>query len=188
MKRTGRSVLTWPIVIASGVGLLLGIVLTLAGLVLFAPQPSTTPPATATEPYDAAITVGDTFLTSALSDGIAQAQLPVTLTNVHAHVETGNQLQVSGDMSGLPIFFGAGPRRLTAELTLSVDSGQLQAHINRASIGGLDLPRPITAALESAINQKLSATAESLAGGNASYAVVGVTSTTGRLTLLVQHR
>ena len=187
MECFGRRMLTGTSIAAALLGIVLGIVLTLAALVALAPQRSGAPVAQTAQPYDVAVTVGDTYLTSALSDAVTHGSLPVAISNIRAHADSGNTVQVSGDVSNVPTFAGNGQRSLTASLMLSATSGQLHAQVEQASIGGLNLPTPATSALERAIDQQLASTTRSLAGGD-NYALVGVNSSPGHLTLLLKHR
>lgn len=178
----------WPprrgqLIWAAG-GLLIGIVLTVVVLVGVAPEP----PAVAKPPVgtsNIAITIDDTALTDLATAGIAQAGLPFSVTNVQAHIQPNEVVQISGDV---PILGGLAIRRLSATAHLDVRSGHVVMHISQASVGSLALPSILVTAIENALNVKSAQLSNSLVVGNTRYVLSDISSTTGQLTLHLKQQ
>ena len=79
-------------------------------------------------------------LTSIIESSISSASLPITLNNIHAEIQSDNQVTISAHAdSPLP-----GANQLTATGQIRVQSGLLAMHITSAQIGGLPMPGAIT--------------------------------------------
>lgn len=166
-------------------GLVLGVFLTVAVLVLWGPTPKSAVATTVPSGADITISVSDAFLSRTAGTAISHAQLPVAIDNVQAHTGPGNQLTFSGQADAL---FGFVQRPLAATSQLSADNGHLALHITNASVGGMPLPAPATGALEAAINGQLANATQQLTAGNSHLAVTGVTTSGGKVTLTLQQQ
>lgn len=175
----GRDQLLWGVS-----GLLIGIVLTVLVLIWVAPEPPAVvkPKASAS---DVSITIDDAALTNLAAAGIAQAGLPFGVSNVQAHIQPNDIVQITGDV---PILGGLDMRRLSATARLDVQSGHLVMRITHASVGGLELPSVLVAAIENAFDIKSAQLTNSLIVDNTHYTVSGVSSTSGNLTLRLQQQ
>ena len=134
-------------------GFVLGALAIIIALMALPPrQPVTVPPAT-TEPGHITVTVDDATLSQLAAAGVQNANLPVAVSNVHAHIQDGSALAIAGD-AALSL---VGTRPFAAAAQLSVANGRLVVHLTRGLIGDLSLPAPTLAALESALNDRLTA-------------------------------
>jgi hypothetical protein len=165
-------------------GLVLGVILTVAVLVLWAPTPQ---PLAAAAPTgsDITISVSDAYLSRTAGLAISHAQLPVTIGNVQAHTEPGNQLTFSGQADAL---FGFVQRPLAATSQLTAEHGHLALHITNATVGGLPLPAPVTGLLESAVNTQLANVTNQLTSGNSHLVVTGVATGGSQVTITFQQQ
>jgi len=164
-------------------GLIVGIVVTVIVLLVVAPQPPAvivTPPSNS----DVSITLDDAALSNLTAAGLAQAGLPFTITNVHDHILPNNVVQITGDV---PILGGIEIRRLSATATLTVEQGHVALHVKKASVGGFDLPAVVTDAIESSFNARSAELTNSLNVDSTHYAVSGISSSTGKLTLRLKR-
>ena len=180
--------LRWPpsrdqLIWAAG-GLLVGIILTVIVLLGVAPEP----PAVAKPPVsasDVSITIDDAALTNLTTAGIAQAGLPFSVTNVQAHIQPNEVVQITGDV---PILGSLEIRRLSATAHLAVQDGHVVMHISHASVGGLGLPSILVAAIENSFDVKSEQLTNSLVLDNTHYVVSDVSSTSGQLTLRLKQQ
>lgn len=180
--------LRWPpsrdqLIWAAG-GLLVGVILTVIVLLGVAPEP----PAVAKPPVsasDVSITIDDAALTNLTTAGIAQAGLPFSVTNVQAHIQPNEVVQITGDV---PILGSLEIRRLSATARLAVQNGHLVMHISQASVGGLGLPSILVAAIENAFDVKSEQLTNSLVLDNTHYVVSDVSSISGQLTLRLKQQ
>jgi hypothetical protein len=154
----------------------LGVVLTLASLTLFAPQPAAIRPS----PGSAAlvVTMDDTLLSQAVGNGLATAQLPVIFRGAQAHAAAHNQMSVSAQADFLVVTV---PVVATAQLMVA--NGHLTVHTIMAKIGGLALPGVVTSALDTQINRQLARATPGLLPRGSHYTLTGVTTTNGTLIL-----
>lgn len=180
--------LKWPpsrdqLIWATG-GLIIGMVLTVIVLIGVTPEP----PAVAKSPVsasDVAITIDDAALTDLITAGIAQAGLPFSVTNVQAHIQPNAVVQISGDVS---ILGGLEIRRLSATARLDIRSGHVVMHVSQAQVGSLGLPSILVAAIENSFDVKSAQLTNSLVVDNSHYAVSGISSTNGQLTLRLKQQ
>ncbi len=161
-------------------GVVVGILLTLGALVVLAPQPHAParPAASSAGPAHVTLTLDDAFLSQLSADGLRQAALPFTLSNVRVAIHPANQIAITADATA-----GLLTRRLAVAATLSAEGGQLRLRVTQAAVGGLSLPAPLDAALETALNAKLASLNDLLQFGGTSYAITSVTTQEGLLTL-----
>jgi hypothetical protein len=163
-----------------GVGLIVGVALTLFILVWLAPQPTpvSSPPANSS---DIRISMNDANLAAVVSDSLTQAHLPFAVSNVRAHIQADNIVAISAnaDVPLLPT------RLLSATAHVAVVDGNLSLHIDKGTIGGLNLPSPVVATIESALNQKFVTLGGLLVLGHSRYDVSGVTTSDNSLVLSV---
>lgn len=161
-------------------GLIVGILLTLVVLVGLTPQPRTAAPRApaSVAAADATLTLDEAFLTQLSADALRQTTLPFTLSNVRVAIHPGNQIAIFANATA-----GLLTRQLAIVGTLSVDRGRLRLHVAQATIGGLALPAPFDAALESALNAKLASLNDLFQLGGTSYAITSVGTQEGLLTL-----
>jgi len=124
------------------------------------------------------------WLSNLTAAGLAQAGLPFTITNVHDHILPNNVVQITGDV---PILGGIEIRRLSATATLTVEQGHVALHVKKASVGGFDLPAVVTDAIESSFNARSAELTNSLNVDSTHYAVSGISSSTGKLTLRLKR-
>jgi hypothetical protein len=169
-----RVQLTWGVL-----GLLVGIFATAIFLVAVAPEPLAIriPPIAAS---DISITMDDAALSNLTAAGVAQANLPFTVTNIHDHILPNNVVQITGDV---PLLGGIEVRRLSATATLTAEQGHVALHVKMASVGGFGLPAVATSAFETAFDARSAQLTRVLSVGSTHYDVSGVSSTEGRLTL-----
>lgn len=164
-------------------GLIVGIVATVIVLLVVAPEP---PAAVVTPPSnsDVSITLDDVALSNLTAAGLARADLPFTITNVHDHILPNNVVQITGDV---PILGGIAIRRLSATATLAAEQGHVALHVQKASVGGFNLPAVVTDAIESSFNARSAELTNSLNVVNTHYAVSGISSSIGKLTLMLKR-
>lgn len=162
------------------IGFVLGALAIIIVLIaLPSPRPAT-PPLTATSGH-ITVTLDDVTITQLAAAGVQNAHLPVPVSNVHAHIQDGGALTIAGDAT-LPL---VGTRPFAAAAQLSVADGRLAVHLTRGAIGDLSLPAPTLAALESALNDRLAALDLAIFPGAPRYVITGLTSSDGRLTLML---
>lgn len=161
-------------------GLLAGLLLAFLIAVWLAPQPVTSPPV-AQDAGDVTITMNDTFLTSLVVEGVAQANFPFKVTNICAHIEPGSTVFVRGDAPLLQ-------RELTATGHLSAENGVLVMHITQATIGGLNLPAVLLRSFEQQFNKEAAKISSNLQVGGATYRVASVSSTSGRISVSLARK
>lgn len=161
-------------------GLIVGILLALGALVVLAPQPRAAVPhaPASTAPGHATLTLDDAFLSQLSADALRQAGLPFALSNVRVAIHPANQIAIAADATAGPL-----TRQLAITGILSVDGGRVRLHVTQAAVGGLSLPAPLDAALESALNARLATLNGLLQFGGTSYAITSVTTEEGQLTL-----
>jgi hypothetical protein len=174
--RSARHPLVWGIG-----GLVLGIVLTLAAQVLAAPRTS---PVTTTSPGgDISISIDDTFVAQQAARGMAQAQLPFTISGVQAHINPGDTISISGTASTGPL-----SQQFAGTSQVWVAGGQLQSHLTSAEVGSAQLPALVTAALDDAIDSQLDGTIAKLLPSSTGLSLSGLNTSDGTLTLYIaQH-
>lgn len=161
-------------------GFAVGCIFVLVVMLLFGPQPqavrSSSPAGTAA----VSVTVNDTFLTQVIRTGIEEAHLPVTVTNVQAHILPKDEVAISADAVGLP---GLIPSRLSATGQLYVSDGKLLIHLMSASIGGVALPGPVRGALEAGINSQIAPLETNLVPTKTPYQITSISTHDGLLTM-----
>lgn len=163
-------------------GALLGAVIAVAFLAFANPQPQATSPV-APGGGNVAVTVDDAFLTTALRVAFQQTRLPVQVRDASAHCVPGDRILVSG-AADLPLLGVSAPVSMTLQPV--VGHGHLTMRILSAHIGGLTLPATADAALERAVDAQLSGLGGAALGGAPgapTYALTGVTTADGQLTL-----
>lgn len=164
-------------------GLLIGIVATLVVLLLLAPEAPAlvaSPPATS----DVAITLDDAALSNLTAEGLAQANLPFSVTNIHDSILPNDVVQITGDV---PILGGITTRRLSATARLAVEQGHLVLHVSNATVGGFTLPAVVTKAIEAAFDARSASVTNSLNIDSTSYVVSGISSANGKLTIRLKR-
>lgn len=156
----------------------LGVVLTLAGLAVFAPHPTSV----RADPGNSALVVSmdDAFLSQVVAKGLAAAQLPFDVTNVQAHAAMPDQISVS---AAADLVLATAQLQATAQI--SVVNGRLIVRTNVATVGGLALPAPLTGMMDAQINQQLANATQALLAHGAQYRLIGVTTTDGALELIL---
>jgi len=159
-------------------GLILGVILTLVLLFGLGSQQrvaNTTP-----APGHLTITMDDAFLTQFTRAAIQQAQLPVAISSVNAHIQAGDTIAIAGEAS-LP-FVGAQPVSIQAQPYAG--GGYLKVQLLNGDVGGEPLPDTILQSLQSALNKQL-AQFNNLApsGGGVRYVVSGVSTTDGQMNI-----
>lgn len=161
-------------------GLIVGILLTLGALVALAPQPHVPPPSVAASaaPAHATLTLDDTFLSQLSADGLRQANLPFTTSNVRVAIHPHDQIAISADATAVLL-----TRQLAVTGILGVDGGRLRLHVTQAAIGGLALPAAFDAALESALNAQLASLNDLFQYGGTRYVITSLATREGQLTL-----
>lgn len=164
-------------------GFVLGALAIIIALMALPPRQTTATVPTATEPGPGHITVtlDDATLSQLAAAGVQNANLPVPVNNVHAHIQAGDALAIAGD-AALPL---VGTRPFAAAAQLSVADGRLALRLTRGLIGDLSLPAPALAALESALNDRLAAHDLAIFPGGPRYVLTGLTTSDGRLTLIL---
>ena len=164
-------------------GLLVGIFATAIFLVAVAPEPlaiQIPPPAAS----DVSITMDDAALSNLTAAGVAQANLPITVTNIHDHILPNNVVQITGDV---PLLGGIVVRRLSATATLTAEQGHVALHVKDASVGDFGLPAVVVTAFEEAFDARSAQLARALSVGSTHYDVSGVSTSDGRLTLSLKR-
>ncbi|HEU5438710.1 MAG TPA: hypothetical protein VFU88_05430 [Ktedonobacterales bacterium] len=161
-------------------GLLVGAGLTLLVQVLWVPGPAM--PAAPRAAGDATLTVDDAFLSQLAAGGLAQGQLPFSVSNVRVRVQAGNVMTMTGTTSPAGLLPA---RELSVTGQLAASGGRVSFHVTQATVGGLPLPPPVDAALEQALNARLATLADILQVGNTHYSVTGVRTTDGQLTAVL---
>ncbi|MEO7000560.1 MAG: hypothetical protein ABI068_01990 [Ktedonobacterales bacterium] len=163
-------------------GLIVGVILTLVLLFGRGSQQRVAKPTTTTGHLT--ITMDDAFLTQFTRAAIQQAQLPVAVSNVNAHIQAGNTIAISGEAS-LP-FVGAQPVNIQAQPY--ADGGYLKVRLLNGDIGGEPLPTTILQSLQNALNKQL-AQFNNLApsGADIHYAVSGVSTTDGHMLIALNQ-
>ena len=162
-------------------GLICGALLTVLALVVFAPGRTSVIGAAGTVGGSgtATVSVDDVLLSRLCADGIAQAQLPFTATNVQAHIQPGDLVTIAGDVE----LFGGLTRPLAVTLRIEAANGQPTVQVTEARVGSLPLPRVVTGLLEDALNQQLAGLGNGLALGGTRYVLTGVETSVGRLVM-----
>jgi hypothetical protein len=163
-------------------GLLVGVLLSVVFLVIFAPKPQAvvlSPPA----PSHITVTVDDQYLTRLVAQGISKANLPgFTIGNVQAHIGAENMLSISGTIETDP---STTLVDLHAQGQIIATGGLIEVAHLTGNFGGLTLPGWMDSALEIGINLSISNERHRLTQGGIQYSIVGVSSTDGRLTLML---
>lgn len=126
------------------------------------------------------LTVDDAFLTNVAQNAANTAGLPVTITNVHAHIQANDTITITGVVPG---FFILPATSFSALAQPLVVNGHLTIHLLSGSIGSAAAPTSTLQALESSINQQLSGSALSPTFNGVQYVVTGVTTTNGAMTV-----
>ncbi len=126
------------------------------------------------------LTVDDAFLTNVAQNAANTAGLPVTITNVHAHIQANGTIAITGVVPG---FFILPATSFSALAQPLVVNGHLTIHLLSGEIGGAAAPTSTLQALESSINQQLSGSALSPTFNGVQYVVTGVTTTNGEMTV-----
>lgn len=162
------------------VGAVFGVALILFTLIWLAPQPMSvkSPSARAS---DITISLNDSNLSGVVADSLTQAQLPFAVSNVRAHIMPNDIVTISAnaDVPLLPT------RQLTATARVAVINGSLNLHIEKGTIGGLNLPSPVVVTIENALNQKFVTLGGLLILGRTKYDISGVTTAENSLVLSV---
>ena len=163
-------------------GLLVGVLLSVVFLVIFAPRPQAivlSPPA----PSHIVVTVDDQYQTRLVAQGISKANLPgFTIGNVQAHIGTTNVLTMSGTIETDP---STPLVDLNAQGQIIATGGLIEVTHLTGNFGGLTIPGWMDSALEIGINLSISNERHRLTQGGIQYSIVGVSSTDGRLTLML---
>lgn len=161
-------------------GVVVGILLALGAIVVLGPQPHAPPPPTpaSAAPAHATLTLDDAFLSRLSADGLRQANLPFTTSNVRVTIHPNDQIAIVADATA-----GLLTRQLDVSGSLGLAGGRLRLHVTQAAIGGLALPAPFDAALESALNAQLATLNDLFQFGGTSYAITSVATREGLLTL-----
>lgn len=154
----------------------------LLGLIAFAPRPLTASPGARDQNSDLSITMDDAYLTQVIAAAISQASLPISLSDIQAEIQPGNQVKISAKTSGT---FPVG-LPLTAVTQLSVQSGHLAMHIASAQAGGLSLPAAAISALEQQINDKLTRESNFLLPSN--YLITAINTTEHHLQMSIAQK
>lgn len=163
-------------------GLIIGIVVTVFGLVVFAPQPRAATPNPAATAGDLTITMDDVYLTQVVNSAVSQASLPISLNNIQVEIQPNNQVTMSGHART----FVPGGSQLVAIAQIGAQSGAPTLHILSANIGGLTLPATVTRALELAINAQLSEQTQGLLPQG--YVITGVSTTEHHLSIAISRQ
>jgi hypothetical protein len=162
-------------------GLVLGVVLTLAAQVLAAPRALSLDPPSSNG--DVSITIDDNFVAQQATRGVARVHLPLTVSNLQAHINPGNTISISGTGA-----FGLLSGTFAATTQVTVSNGELVSHLTSAELGSAVLPAPVTAGLDAAINGQLDATVARLLPSSTGLALSSITTTDGKLTLLITQQ
>lgn len=163
-------------------GLIIGIVVTVFGLVVFAPQPQPATPNPASTAGDLSITMDDVYLTQVVNSAVSQASLPISLSNIQVEIQPNNQVKMSGHAST----FVPGGSQMVATAQVGAQSGAPTLRILSASVGGLTLPATVTGALELAINAKLAEQTQALLPQG--YVITGVSTTEHNLSIAISRQ
>ncbi len=163
------------------IGFILGALALIIVLVALPPRQPAAPPPAVSSAGHITVTLDDATVTQLVAAGVQNAQLPVAVSNVHAHIQDGGILAIGGD-AALPL---VGTRPFAATAQPSVANGRLAAHLTQGSVGELSLPAPSLAALESALNKRLTTQDFAIFPGGPNYHITGLTSSDGRLTLFL---
>src|SRR5262249_24339338 len=133
-------------------GFLLGMLVAIIGLVVFAPHPRviTLSPRPDT---DLVVAVDDQYLARLVEQGIAKANLPFTLTNIRAHISANNVINISANLKADPNLPATSD--LGAQAQISASDGTIALNGLAGTAGGLVLPNPVANILETAINARL---------------------------------
>jgi hypothetical protein len=163
-------------------GLLVGVLLSVIFLVIFAPQPQAvvpSPPA----PSHIVVTVDDQYLTRLVAQGISKTNLPgFTIGNVQTHIGANNVLSISGTIETDP---STTLVDLHAQGQIIASGGLIEVTHLTGNFGGLALPGWMDSALEIGINISIANERQRLTQGGIQYSIVGVSSSDGRLTLML---
>lgn len=167
--------------VAWGVGgFAIGALFVLVLLLLFAPAPQAVKSSPPVGSPAISVTMNDTFLTQLVRTGIAEAHLPIALTNIQAHIEPNNRIAISADTVGLPSIL---PSQLNASGQLYVANGKALINITHAGIGGLSLPGALTTALQTALNAQLVPLETNLVPTSTPYQITSISTHSGLLTM-----
>jgi hypothetical protein len=159
------------------IGLVLGVLLMVGYLLLFAPAPRQAVPGTsANDPVT--ITLDDAYVSQVVAASLAQSQPSLAVSNVKTQINPGNQLLISGNANAL----GAA-RPFSATADVFVKNGALAMSINAIQLVGLPVPDTLTSTLEGSINTQLRQTSTSFLPPNSGYAIKGVTTSAHRMTI-----
>jgi hypothetical protein len=149
-------------------------------LVVFAPHPRVVTPAPRPD-TDIMVTVDDQYLSRLMEQAIAMARLPITLSNVRAHIGANNVVDISANLGVDPSVPTTSDLSAQAQITASDGTIALSNLIGTA--GGLILSGQVANILEAVINARLATEKVYLTRGGIHYTIVGVSSTDGRLTI-----
>ena len=163
-----------------GGGFLLGVLVAIITLVVFAPHPKVVAPSPRPD-TDLMVTLDDQYLARLVEQGIAKAKLPFTLTNIRAHISAHNVITISANLKADPNLPATSD--LSAQAQISASAGTVALSNLAGTAGGLTLPDPVANILETAINARLATEKDYLTRGGIHYDIVGLSSTDGRLTI-----
>jgi hypothetical protein len=162
-------------------GMVLGALVMVLFLVVFDPSPKVvqlSPPA----PSHIMVTVDDQYLTRVVIQGIIMANLPgFTIANVKAHIAPNNVIMISGTMQAIATPLAD----LNAQGQVTASGGLLVVSNIFGTFGGLTLPSVVDSSLEFGINLAIANERQRLTQGGIHYYIEGVSSTDGRLTLML---
>lgn len=159
------------------IGVVLGVLLMVGYLLLFAPAPRQAVPGTSgNDPVT--ITLDDAYVSQVVAASLAQSQPSLAVSNVKTQINPGNQLLISGNVNALG---AARPFSTTADVF--VKNGALAMSINTIQLVGLPVPDTLTSALEGSINTQLRQTSTSFLPPNSGYAIKSVTTSAHRMTI-----
>ncbi len=136
-------------------GVVVGAIILMVGLLLFAPQPNEPPPQPENSPGDVTIQLSQTYLSAVAAQnlngtGISTPLGTLPLANARAQPQSGDQLTVTGDV----VFPVTGARQVQVLLHPCVNAQDRPAlMVTRVLLGD----QPITSFVGSAIQQKIDA-------------------------------
>ncbi len=161
------------------IGLVLGVLLMLGYLLLFAPAPrQAAPAASGNDPVT--ITLDDAYVSQLVATSLTKTQPSFDVSNVQTQINPGNQLLISGNVNTL----GA-PRPFSATADVLVSNGALAARITGVQLVGLPVPGTLTSALQTSINNQLRQSSASFLPPNSGYAIKRVTTSAHRMTISI---
>jgi hypothetical protein len=122
----------------------------------------------------------DTFLTSLVIEGVSQADLPVQVTQIHAHIQPNSVVFVQGHSPLLN-------RQLTMTAQLEASDGTMVMHVTSVKVGGLSMPARLFRSFEQRFNAEAANIIGSLKVGGRPYVVHSISSVDGLLTVALSR-